>query len=190
MTCCNKVTVFAANLEVAGRKAVGVQIPLGTPYKTVDSGFKGALFNDWHVNAIASLQTGLPFTVLSGTDRPRFGVGNDYADIVGNPTRPAGANKVKEYFNTAAFEPATVGTFGDIRRNSLRGPGYADVDASIFKDLLLGERIHAQFRAEAFNTINRANFSNPVATVSSGNYGQIAAASSPRVFQFGLKLLF
>ena len=71
---------------------------------------------------------------------------------------PAGAYKVKEYFNTAAFEPATVGTFGAIRRNSLRGPGYAGVDASIFKDLLLGERIHAQSRAEAFNSINRANF--------------------------------
>jgi len=132
----------------------------------------------------------LPFTVLSGTDRSLSGVGNDYADIVGNPARPAGVSKVKEYFNTAAFVPATVGTFGNIGRNSLRGPGYADVDASIFKDFLQAERIHAQFRAEAFNTLNRTNFSNPVSTVSSGTYGQITAANSPRVFQFGLKLLF
>jgi Carboxypeptidase regulatory-like domain/TonB-dependent Receptor Plug Domain len=154
------------------------------------SGIKGALVNDWQVNAIASLQTGLPFTVLSGTDRSLSGVGNDYADIVGNPTRPAGVSKVKEYFNTAAFVPATLGTFGNIGRNSLRGPGYADVDASIFKDFLQAERIHAQFRAEAFNTFNRTNFSNPVSTVSSGTYGQITAANSPRVFQFGLKLLF
>ncbi len=154
------------------------------------SGFTGALVNNWQINAIASLQTGLPFTVLSGTDRSLSGVGNDYADIVGNPVRPAGVNKVKQYFNTAAFVPAAIGTFGDSSRNSLRGPGYADLDASLFKDLLAGERIHAQFRAEAFNTFNHANFSNPVSTVSSGTYGQITAASSPRVFQFGLKLLF
>ncbi len=154
------------------------------------TGFRNAVVNNWQVNAIASLQTGLPFTVLSGTDRSLSGIGNDYADIVGNPMRPAGVSKIKEYFNTAAFVPAATGTFGDIGRNSLRGPGYADLDASLFKDLFEGERVHAQFRAEAFNTLNRVNFANPVSTVSSGTYGQITSASNPRVFQFGLKLLF
>jgi hypothetical protein len=160
-----------------------------TPHFAV-SGLRNAVVNDWQVNAIASLQSGLPFTVLSGTDRSLSGIGNDYADQVGSPDRPEGANKIKEYFNTAAFVPAAIGTFGNIGRNSLRGPGYADVDASIFKELLQGERVHAQFRAEAFNSFNRVNFANPVATVSSGTYGQITSAGSPRVFQFGLKLLF
>jgi hypothetical protein len=163
-------------------------------------GWKSALVNGWQANAIVSLQTGLPFTVLSGTDRSLSGIGNDYADKVGNPARPSGVSKVKEYFNTAAFVPATTGTFGDIGRNSLRGPGYADVDTSLFKNLFTGDRISAQFQAEAFNTFNRVNFGNPtnsadantapVATVSSGTYGQITTANSPRVFQFALKLLF
>jgi hypothetical protein len=77
------------------------------------------------------------------------------------PGRPAGVSKVKEYFNTAAFVPATIGTFGNIGRNSLRGPGYADVDTSVFKNLFTGERVSAQFQAEAFNTFNRVNFGNP-----------------------------
>jgi hypothetical protein len=71
------------------------------------------------------------------------------------------------------------------------------VDTSIFKNLFTGERVSAQFQAEAFNTFNRVNFGNPsnagtapVATVSSGTYGQITSANSPRVFQFGLKLMF
>jgi hypothetical protein len=160
-------------------------------------GWESALVNDWQVNAIVSLQTGFPFTVLSGTDRSLSGIGNDYADRVGNPARPAGVSKIKEYFNTAAFVPATMGTFGNIGRNSLRGPGYGDVDLSVFKNLLTGERVNAQFQAEAFNAFNRVNFGNPanantapVATVSSGTYGQITSANSPRVFQFGLKLLF
>jgi Carboxypeptidase regulatory-like domain/TonB-dependent Receptor Plug Domain len=160
-----------------------------TPHVAV-SGLKSALVNNWQLNAIASVQTGLPFTVLSGTDRSLSGIGNDYADQVGSPRRPTGANKIKEYFNTAAFVQAALGTFGDIGRNSLRGPGYADVDASIFKDLFPEARIHAQFRAEAFNTVNRVNFANPVSTVSSGTFGEITSANSPRVFQFGLKLLF
>jgi Carboxypeptidase regulatory-like domain len=163
-------------------------------------GWKSALVNGWQANAIVSLQTGLPFTVLSGTDRSLSGIGNDYADKVGNPARPSGVSKVKEYFNTAAFVPATTGTFGDIGRNSLRGPGYADVDTSLFKNLFTGDRISAQFQAEAFNTFNRVNFGNPtnsadantapVNSVSSGTYGQITSANSPRVFQFALKLLF
>ena len=160
-----------------------------TPHVDV-TGFKGALVNNWQINAIASLQTGLPYTVLSGTDRSLSGIGNDYADIVGNPIRPAGVSRIKEYFNTGAFVPAATGTFGNIGRNSLRGPGYANLDASVFKDLFQGERIHAQFRAEAFNTFNRVNFANPVSTISSGTYGEITSAGSPRVFQFGLKLLF
>ncbi len=160
-------------------------------------GWKSAVLNDWQVNAIVSLQTGFPFTVLSGTDRSLSGIGNDYADQVGNPARPAGVSKIKEYFNTAAFVPAAIGTFGNVGRNNLRGPGYADVDTSIFKNMFTGERVSAQFQAEAFNTFNRVNFGNPanantapVATVSSGTYGQITSANSPRVFQFGLKLLF
>jgi hypothetical protein len=163
-------------------------------------GWKNAILNGWQVNAIVSLQTGLPFTVLSGTDRSLSGVGNDFADQVGNPARPAGVSKVKEWFNTAAFVPATIGTFGDIGRNGLRGPGYADVDTSVFKNMFTGDRVSAQFQAEAFNTFNRVNFGNPtnsadantapVNSVSSGTYGQITSANSPRVFQFGLKLLF
>ncbi|HEX4166619.1 MAG TPA: hypothetical protein VHZ55_14220, partial [Bryobacteraceae bacterium] len=102
----------------------------------------------------------------------------------------AGASQVTEYFNTAAFVPATIGTFGSIGRNTLRGPAFGDVDASLFKNFLLTERLRLQFRAEAFNIENRANFQNPTSTISSGTYGQITAANDPRVLQFALKLLF
>ncbi|MDW5266230.1 MULTISPECIES: carboxypeptidase-like regulatory domain-containing protein [Acidobacteriaceae] len=154
--------------------------------------FTGAIVNGWQANAIISLQTGLPFTVLSGTDRSLSGIGNDYADVVPgvNPSRPAGYTRIQKYFNTAAFTSAALGTFGDVHRNSLRGPGYEDVDASLFKDVFNQSRIHGQFRAEVFNALNHTNLSNPVSTVSSGTYGQITSSGSPRVFQFGAKILF
>jgi hypothetical protein len=155
------------------------------------TGFRSLLLNDWQVNTIFSLYSGLPFTILSGTDRSLSGIGNDYADIVGNPARPSGASQVRKYFNPAAFTQAIIGTFGDIGRNSLRGPGYFDVDASLFKNFLMTERWQLQFRAEAFNIENRPNFQNPNSTVSAGvTFASITGANDPRVLQFALKLLF
>jgi hypothetical protein len=61
---------------------------------------------------------------------------------------------------------------------------------SVFKDFAFTERFKLQFRAESFNTENRANFSNPVSSVSSGTFGRITAAADPRVLQFALKFMF
>lgn len=152
----------------------------------------GAVVNGWQANAILNLYTGLPFTIQSGTDRSLSGVGSDYADVVPgvSPSRPSGTSQVKKYFNTAAFAPAALGTFGNVSRNSLRGPGYANVDASLFKELFKEKRIHGQFRAEVFNMLNHTNFNNPISNISSGTFGQITTAGSPRVFQFGAKVMF
>jgi hypothetical protein len=154
------------------------------------TGVKNVLLNDWRINVIAVVQSGLPFTVVSGTDRSLSGVGNDYADLVGNTVRPSGANRLQQYFNTAAFAPAALGTFGTAGRGILRGPGYFNVDASLFKDFKFTERWKLQFRAEVFNVENRANFQNPTASVSSGTFGRITSAYDPRVMQFALKLFF
>ncbi len=169
-----------------------------TPHVNVGA-WKSAIVNNWQLNGILSLDSGYPFNVVSGTDRSLSGVGNDYADQVGNPSRPAGVSKVKEYFNTAAFVPAATGTFGDVGRNSLRGPGYADVDASVFKNIFRFRQLQTQFQAEVFNAFNHTNFANPVNSLSSGTYGQITStvaqgtnnnAGSPRVWQFALKTTF
>jgi hypothetical protein len=154
------------------------------------AGFTKVLLNDWQINMIATLESGLPFTVTSGTDRSISGIGNDYAEIVGNPARPSGVSQIQEYFNTAAFTPAITGTFGDVGRNTIRGPAFFDVDCSIFKNFFFTEKRYLQFRAEAFNTENRPNFQNPTASVSSGTFGRITAAYDPRVLQFALKLFF
>jgi hypothetical protein len=154
------------------------------------TGFRDVILNGWQINTIMSIYSGLPFTALSGTDRSESGIGNDYAQIIGNPARPSGVTQVQEYFNTAAFGPATIGTFGNVGRNTLRGPAFADIDLSIFKNFKFTERLRLQFRSEAFNLENRPNFQNPVSTVSSGTFGRITTAYDPRVLQFALKLFF
>ncbi|HZQ44396.1 MAG TPA: carboxypeptidase-like regulatory domain-containing protein [Acidobacteriaceae bacterium] len=165
------------------------------------NGFVKEIVNGYEVNAIYQAQSGLPFTVTSGTDRSLSGVGNDYADVVPNvnPTRPRGADFHKEWFNTAAFVPAAPGTFGNVHRNNLYGPGYEELDMSLFKNFFAEARVHGQFRAECFNLFNHPNFANPTSAVNSGNYGKITSTVStsgtgtqglPRVFQFGAKIIF
>ena len=147
--------------------------------------------NGWQLNTILNASTGTPITILSGTDRSLSGVGNDYADIVGSPARPAGTSSVAQYFNKAAFRQAAIGTFGDSSRGMLRGPGALEVDLSGFKDIPVSERLRLQFRVEAFNVINRANFANPGSTVASAaTFARITAAGSPRVLQFALRTTF
>lgn len=169
------------------------------------SHFAGTVVNGWQANGIVSVQTGLPITITSGVDNSISGVGNDYADYVPGVSvaRPAGDSKIKDWFNPAAFTKNAIGTFGDVPRNSLRGPGYDDLDLSVFKNFATEHRVHGQFQAEAFNALNHTNLANPTSSVSSGTFGQITATNSstgsvnipsvvgsPRIFQFGAKIIF
>ncbi|MGD0479384.1 MAG: TonB-dependent receptor [Terracidiphilus sp.] len=170
------------------------------------------IVNGWQANAIVTSQSGLPFSITSGVDNSESAVGNDLG--VYNPgvsiSRPAGAAKT-EWFNPAAFAKNPVPSaannftqsFGNVPRNSLRGPAYEDTDISLFKDILGEHRVHGQFQAEAFNAWNHTNFGNPTSSVSSGTFGTITATSSStgsvntpsavgtqRVWQFVAKIIF
>ncbi|MFN7930939.1 MAG: TonB-dependent receptor [Blastocatellia bacterium] len=162
--------------------------------------FAKALLGGWQVNGILALRSGLPFSVKSGSDRSRTGVGQDNADqlvsdaFAGScsfsgvtlPTKTTGC-----WFNNTAFAVAALGTFGTAGRNNLRGPGFASYDMALFRNIALTEQFKLQFRAESFNLFNRVNFDLPAAgNPTATNFGKISTAQDPRVFQFGLKFLF
>ena len=198
-----------ADFDQALRFTTSVNYPL--PHFHV-TGPAGAFANGWQVNAIVVSQGGLPLTITSGVDNSLSGVGNDYAVYVPgvSPARPAGASKTAAWFNPAAFAKnpipsanGNVQSFGNVPRNSLRGPAYEDTDISLFKDILSDHRIHGQFQAEAFNAWNHTNLANPTTSASSGTFGQITATSSStgtvnspstvgaqRVWQFVAKIIF
>jgi hypothetical protein len=133
---------------------------------------------------------------MAGTE---CGGGCEYADIIGNPylssSRPLG-ERLSEWFNPAAFTYNAIGTFGDTGRNFLVGPSYADYDLALVKSFPIrkgpfSETQRIDFRAEAFNLFNRANFSNPQNTVTDGpTFGTILSANDPRILQFSLKYVF
>ena len=150
----------------------------------------------WQTNGIWTFQSGRPFGVSllsdldrSNTGRTSFGFGaND------RPNRLADgklANPAPErWFDTSAFALQPFGTFGNSGRNILNGPGLANLDVSVVKNTALSERVNLQFRAEAFNVANRANFDLPDSVFGSGTYGRVLSAQAPRHMQLGIKLLF
>ncbi|MPY89712.1 MAG: hypothetical protein GEU99_17545 [Luteitalea sp.] len=147
----------------------------------------------WETNAIVTLESGSPFSVVSGQDNSQSGVNRDRADLVGDPSldpgRPRG-ELVQQYFDPAAFQANAPGTFGDSGRNILRGPGFANVDFGLVKNIRLADGHQLQFRTEVFNLFNRVNLDTPVNNVSAPNVGQITSADLPRVIQLALKYAF
>src|SRR5262249_39603728 len=90
-------------------------------------------------------------------------------------------------FGQVGFVPNQV--FGNSGVGILRGPGYQNLDFNLAKDFAIWERLMAQFRAEFFNALNRANFGVPGVSLG-GGFGQIVSANDARIIQFALKLKF
>ena len=137
-----------------------------------------------------------------GGNRSRSQLGSDLLerpDLVGdnNPVNGDGRNP-DQYFDPGAFELQPAGFYGNVGRNTLIGPGVANLDLSFIKDTGLTEEVTLQFRAELFNLFNRANFGNPSNTVFSGSRttpssraGRIGSTTTTsRQIQFALKLVF
>lgn len=157
---------------------------------------KGRLRGGWQTFGILTFQSGRPFTVAllpemdnSNTGRSILGFGaNDRPNLAGNPR--LSRHGPEQWFNTAAFVMPPRGTFGNAGRNILGGPSYHTVNVSLLKNTPLSESLTLQFRAEAFNLLNRVNFDLPDIFLGSPTFGRILSAQSPRQIQFGLKLVF
>jgi hypothetical protein len=154
----------------------------------------------WELGGILTLQTGQPFSVLTGEGLSGTGLGNDRPNVVGDPN--AGPHTVQRWFNTSAFALNAPLTFGSAGRNIVNGPGYRDFDFSLIKNTQLGEKVKAQFRAEFFNIVNHPAFALPSNILAAPNFGTLfqtpdaaqnnvgLGSGGPRLIQFALKLSF
>ena len=162
------------------------------------SGVGDKLLNGWELAPIMLWQSGPPYSIMSGLDNSFTGDYSDRADFIGtkisqarlNPGRPHG-QLIREYFNTALFNPNAVGTFGDSGKNILREPGVFNIDFALLKNTKIHEHYTLQFRAEFYNAFNDVNFGPPDFTRTDPTFGQIlSTAARPRILQFAFKLLF
>jgi hypothetical protein len=179
-------------------------LPFGKGQRWISDGLAARVVGNWQVNGIFSRITGTPFTVGSAGTSLNAAGATQTADQVKSEVRTlGGVGRGNSWFDPYAFVPVTAVRFGSSGRNILRGPGQSNLDASIFRDFAITERLKLQFRAEAFNVSNTPAFNNPGATVSSatrnaageivnlGGYTEITSAqNTERQFRFALKLFF
>jgi len=156
-------------------------------------------FGGWHLNGIATLMSGTPFTVFDSNDVAAQGSAPEITgfsaqrpNLIGNPN--IGPRSVGNWLNTSAYQRldpvANAGQFGTEGRNVNVGPAYADWDFGAFKNFKVTESTQLQFRAELFDILNRTNFRLPDSDISSPTFNHILAAEAPRQVQFALKFMF
>jgi hypothetical protein len=159
----------------------------------------------WQLGSIVTVQTGRPIPIVTS---------NDTSGLYNYRQRPnvvAGVNPIAAhwtpstgYLNPAAFSQPADGTFGDLGRNAIFGPGFVNTDFSVEKTTKFGEKLNAQLRAEFFNIFNHPNFALPNGNFdpSSSTFGVISqtpdvaqgnpglGGGGPRVIQLALRLQF
>jgi hypothetical protein len=155
-------------------------------------GIARALAGGWESSGIMNIQSGFPLTITSADDRGLVGLGNDLADVVKPTSYTSGSQgaRILRWFDTSAFAPAALGTFGNAGRNILMGPGTFNIDFSMHKAFAIRENLKLQYRAEFFNFLNHTQLNNPDTAVPDSNFGRITSARSPRIIQMALKLVF
>lgn len=167
----------------------------------------GLLINGWQLNGIVTLSGGIPFTPIITADLDRDGTDDNEQ----RPNlRPGGSKnprlgRPEQWFDPGAFYSIESGTRGNLGRNTIVGPGLAAVDLGLVKSFLLrpDDRLRLQFRMEAFNLLNRANFATPprshleifsapgVGALPLASAGRITSTSTPaRQLQLALRMVF
>jgi len=164
-------------------------------------GWAKPLTSGWSLSTIAVAQTGTPFWVI---DTRSFANGGDYNgdglnyDIPNTPaTDFSGSHSRESYINglfTASDFPApTVGTEGNLKRNSYRNPGLFQVDASVLKNThipWMGEKGSLQLRFDFLNVLNRVNLGAVDNFIGDGSFGKSTTTLSPRQIQLGARISF
>ncbi len=187
------------------------------PFFKSTEGWTHRALAGWAVSGITIIQSGAPFSVLDSGAGTGF-LGGGSAPGVLTASLASGATlssaltsgslgtRIDGYLNRSAFAFApqlypvqcandanfcTTG-FGNLGRNTFRGPGQQNWDFSLIKNFKITERQELRFTADFFNIWNHANFANPAFTdVEGGSFGKITSTvGTPRLIQFSLRYAF
>ena len=139
------------------------------------------LTQGWEVNSFMTFFTGKPVNPKTSANNSGVGEFQDRATKVGNPyavnrsfQRNSSGTGFVQWFTPSAYALPAAGTFSPTSRNSVYGPGFATVDASLIKNTTLYESVKLQLRAEMFNIFNRLNLATPssMGSFTSANFGR------------------
>ncbi len=184
------------------------------PFGRTRNNLLHAIAGGWQLTGILSLQTGPPFTVLSGRDESNTGntgVGSDRPNIIGDWRIPNpgpdrwfntctllanGAQRNCLPGDTPAWQINAINTFGNAGRNTLRSDGLKNFDLGLSRAFRITEKVSLQLRSEFFNLVNHPNFALPTQSAAGSSFATISRAAfqsqtgAQRQIQFAAKIVF
>jgi len=186
------------------------ELPFGRGKQFASEGILSKLVGGFQAGGVMSATSGTPINVVQGSPNNLNAPGSaQMPDLVKSNVQifsdnlkgslPTGADPTAyQYFDRSAFAAVNIPTsqpqrFGTAGRNIIRGPGFFNIDMSVFRTIGITEGINVQFRAEALNVLNHPNFGNPGADVSTqGTFGFITTlvGQPSRIFRLGARVSF
>jgi hypothetical protein len=189
------------------------ELPFGKGKRFAANGGPASwVLGGWQVNGLLSIATGSPIdfggssAVLKapgnnntlnwfgpGPIQVTKGNGRDatwFTPTICNFNSTKGALVTTQCFAQPGAENGGLPEFGNLGKNVMSGPGFWNLDASVFRNFQIGERFKLQFRAEGFSVLNTPQWNNPNTDITSSNFGKITGAGGARSIQLGAKLMF
>jgi hypothetical protein len=166
------------------------------------SGHSNRWTQGWALSGIIRYSTGFPVTLYNYGDNSLLGtepngVNNFGVDEPQYTPGPLALNhnprNAAPYFNTSLFSLQPLGEPGNAKRRFFYGPGIDNYDMALLKNVALTESKSLQFRFEAFNVFNHAQFYGPASVngnVNSSSFGEVVSAAAPRLMQAAVKFIF
>lgn len=172
------------------------ELPFGPGKQWLSSGWKSNVLGNWRVNGILTAMSGLPVTIGASSGNLNAPGNTQTADQVAPLKILKDVGTDGPWFSTASFaQPSANGVFGSSGRNAFSGPGYFNLDLSLFKIFTYRERINLEIRGESFGVTNTAHFTLTQNNLTNGaNFGHVTSTLSGdgggRTMQLGVKLTF
>jgi hypothetical protein len=145
------------------------------------------LGSDWRLSGIYRAYSGSPMSVTVASDPNRTGIGNQRANLSGDPY---GDGSINNFLNPASFTTPALGTWGNSGRNAFNGPSQQFFDLSLVRSFRFANTHRLEARIESFNALNWFQENNPQTNRDNVQFGRITSAGDPRIMQFALKYQF
>jgi hypothetical protein len=176
------------------------ELPFGKNHRFVQEGPASWILGGWQANTIFSAASGTPFTVTTTANANAPGNTNTANQVASSVAILGNVGPGQQWFDATAYAAPAAGTLGNTGRNSLRGPGFFELDAAMFRSFTFLEKYSLQFKAQAFAVTNTPIFGNPNAQQGGNNFGQITSLAASangvsngggyRIMQLALKFEF
>jgi hypothetical protein len=173
------------------------ELPFGEGKRWATTGTSKTILGGWQLNGLFAAYSGRPFNLTaSGASLNMPGNTQTPDQVKENVEILGNVGDDGKYFDTTAFARITGVRFGNVGRNTMRGPGVTNLDLGLFRTFKITQQANLQFRVEGFNVTNTPHFSNPNGNANSSNFGRVLSTQTAyalgrsREFNLGLRLSF